>query len=1320
MRNRKNLLSPDPKAAWLVAFLLLAQCGGMVTVRGVMGQETLGFSELAVQNLSPTEAKAQISRIMGNSVEIIADTEGGRLLIRGPADSIRISRNILNSIDQPVAETSETFEVPKTVASRVFQVPAEQHLEVSRYLQSIYRADSGVVLSSDATRGELMVQAPETTLKEITKLLANRGVRSKAELPASGSLDSKEDVTESFKLRHINYREVESVLVETWGDELAVQSLQQGRRVVVQVPVPGMQTAPVSLTIDRSGNQLILSGNRGYVTAWKQALAAMDSPSKKPNDVSSWLKVNNEKQTEVRQAISYLSLTSDESDSSLPVLGGRTPAISPGTRGLNAQVISNRTYQEDGQEGGQELGEATQEGGDGTATQGKPPLGPVEFEFIEELGIVIVKGAPEDVLRVRGLIEEIEDLANQTQPEIRYYNLEYVDSTAIATIAQELYDNIYQARQGSVTITALGKPNAVLLVGRKEAIDFVENLLKELDVPSEPDAEFKAFRLKYISSEDAKNRLNEFYLGISTTGQIGGGGGAITQGNRPGLGTRLRVVSDYRSNTIIVQASPSDMGEIEKFIKEIDVITSESGNEVKIFRLKNALAEELQPVLQDALNGQLQGQGQGTNPGGQNLQQNQQFGVGQQQLARVRSAMLALRMINPAGEMIRGGIMFDVRVTADTNSNSLVVTGPSENMPLIGALINSLDQLPEVETKIKVFSVINNDAGVLLQLLTDMFSSGQTGGGQQGGVASVPVFSGGVGEDSTLVGLRFAADPRTNSIIASGSESNLRVVEDLLYRLDQEDLHRRIVKVFRLRNTLSDNVVTAVQEWITQRATLYGDGGDAVGVPFSREVIVVSEPEGNSIIVSATPEYFGEIKKIIEDLDRRPMFMIHCLIAQVELGTAEEFGFQWGIQDSLVFNRGLSIQQYTETDAKVAIDNPFNTSGTGSVNPNYLDNLAGMAVTSLGVGRTSSNLGYGGLVMSAGSESINLLLRALEAENRLEILSSPTIMTMDNLQGFVQQGAQQRFPEGTTTGAGGVTQNTFTPVDTGIILQVRPRLSPDGLIVMEVDATNSKLGNPADGVPNFSTGGVSTDPATNIPPINITTAQTTIMAKHGQTTVFAGLIEKSTITESRRVPILGDIPAVGRLFRYDAEEVKRSELLIVLTPYIVNDESDITAINQVAMDRMNWCMTNVAEVYGPVGYDGEQMMYEHEPDVIYPDLDPTGSNPQVSPLPAVPSPSDRNSNLDAGASRFQGPLVPGPVQPSPSNLQNGAADVTQMRTQVSGMPYSANSNPAGGVRVGSNGSPSRVPPPQMSSTSNPYRGSTLSGATGIRDGSLYR
>ena len=101
------------------------------------------------------------------------------------------------------------------------------------------------------------------------------------------------------------------------------------------------------------------------------------------------------------------------------------------------------------------------------------------------------------------------------------------------------------------------------------------------------------------------------------------------------------------------------------------------------------------------------------------------------------------------GKTIEGGIMYDVRVTADINSNSLVVTGPEENMSLIQALIDSLDQLPEVETKIKVFPVTNNDSGVLLQLLTDLFSTQQQGGGggQQGGLSNLPLQSG-IGGDS--------------------------------------------------------------------------------------------------------------------------------------------------------------------------------------------------------------------------------------------------------------------------------------------------------------------------------------------------------------------------------------------------------------------------------------------------------------------------------------------------------------------------------------------------------------------------------------------
>ena len=117
----------------------------------------------------------------------------------------------------------------------------------------------------------------------------------------------------------------------------------------------------------------------------------------------------------------------------------------------------------------------------------------------------------------------------------------------------------------------------------------------------------------------------------------------------------------------------------------------------------------------------------------------------------------------------------------------------------------------------------------------------------------------------------------------------------------------------------------------------------------------------------------------------------------------------------------------------------------------------------------------------------------------------------------------------------------------------------------------------------------------------------------------------------------------------------RSELLIILTPYIVNDEADVAAINQVAMDRMHWCLSDVADVYGPIGYDDGQVMFQHEPDVIYPDLDPTGSNPQSGELPTPgpvvpPAPSVIDpANSGAGANMLRGPALGTGVNGAPSS-----------------------------------------------------------------------
>jgi type II secretory pathway component GspD/PulD (secretin) len=317
------------------------------------------------------------------------------------------------------------------------------------------------------------------------------------------------------------------------------------------------------------------------------------------------------------------------------------------------------------------------------------------------------------------------------------------------------------------------------------------------------------------------------------------------------------------------------------------------------------------------------------------------------------------------------------------------------------------------------------------------------------------------------------------------------------------------------------------------------------------------------------------------------MVMVQVVIAEVELNDASESGVEFGMQDSLLADRGLVLGNSITQD-QIAV---------GEV-------LAATATSALGVGRSSATFGYGGMVLSAANESINVILRALQDEGRLQILSRPQIMTLDNVEAFVQVGARVPRLTGTTITATGQVNNT-EDVDVGLLLTVRPRVSPDGLIIMEVGAEKSEVGNPEDGIPVAIT---ANGPVLS-PQINTTTARTVISAHSGQTVVFAGLITKSKLKSRRAVPYLGELPYIGPLFRYDVESEKRTELLIILTPYILEGDEDIDQLKHLESDRMSWCLSDLLEMHGDVGLSPGRGFWgdDEHTSTIYPDLDPTGS-----------------------------------------------------------------------------------------------------------------
>jgi type II secretory pathway component GspD/PulD (secretin) len=230
------------------------------------------------------------------------------------------------------------------------------------------------------------------------------------------------------------------------------------------------------------------------------------------------------------------------------------------------------------------------------------------------------------------------------------------------------------------------------------------------------------------------------------------------------------------------------------------------------------------------------------------------------------------------------------------------------------------------------------------------------------------------------------------------------------------------------------------------------------------------------------------------------------------------------------------------------------------------------------------------------------------------------VQTLDNQAGFVQVGSRVPYVTSSSQTNFGI-QNQVQFQNVGLLLQVIPRTSPDGLIVMQISAEKSELGPEATGVPTFIS---STGQVIRSPQIFINTAQTVVSAQSGQTVLLGGLITNSREQETRRTPYLSDVPVLGRLFRYDFEVTRKTELLIIMTPHIVRTDEDIERLNARESERMNWCLADVANVHGDVSWaKGSGPWDGKTTPLIFPDQDPTGRTPteaEPAPQPAVGEP----------------------------------------------------------------------------------------------------
>ncbi|MDR1923441.1 MAG: hypothetical protein LBQ66_03610 [Planctomycetaceae bacterium] len=782
-------------------------------------------------------------------------------------------------------------------------------------------------------------------------------------------------------------------------------------------------------------------------------------------------------------------------------------------------------------------------------------LGQVQVVSIDGLDTYVIMGQPNDVNNVLRIIDQIEKISLEYEPEIELVPIKNADALRVSLMVQQLYTQIYASRRGSIIMLPLVKPNMILMIGKKENLTTAKDLVNNLDLAVDPRSQFKIFFLRNAQSTTLYEQIQSFYASRTSSGY---------------LEQQVNIVDEPRTNSLIVQANPRDIKEVEDLIRQLDVKSGVVRNIIKTFTLKNALARELATTLQNTISSSTSA----VMGGGMN---NTSTTGGSAQTRN--PAWVMVDKENGTTQAI--SVLYDIRITSDARSNMLVVSAPPDTMPLIEMLVNQLDQLPSAESVIKIFTLVNADAYTLTTMLQNLLSGTSTGtgglGGTGGGTSTNMMTTRRPGieqGESTLVSVRLVAELRTNSIVAIGSPGDMLTVETILMRLDEDNMSNRKIITIKLVNTPASEIATVIQNYVDRTRQLEIQNITSY-MPMSpkeqylNEIIIVAEPISNTLIISCTPRYYDQLRAIVQKIDERPRIVsIQGLIAEVRINNSNERGFEIGLQDSILFDR--SVASATGLPGFAFGTDP--SLPTGNIKAGT---VASQGISNLGVGRSGSN-GIGGFTFSASSESLSVLMRALEERDKLRVLSKPQLTTLHNMRASVSVGEKVPFVGSSTTSYNGDPTYSTDWQDVGTLLDITPRITSDDQIVMSIYVERSSLGSEADGITTYSVGGTPV----RTPKVNQAKAQTTVSSMDNQTIIIGGLITEQKEKMNRSVPVLNKIPLVKHLFEYNSEITNRSELLIILTPTIIRSDADMEKLRQQEFSRMHWCLNDVVKLTG--------------------------------------------------------------------------------------------------------------------------------------------
>jgi general secretion pathway protein D len=493
---------------------------------------------------------------------------------------------------------------------------------------------------------------------------------------------------------------------------------------------------------------------------------------------------------------------------------------------------------------------------------------------------------------------------------------------------------------------------------------------------------------------------------------------------------------------------------------------------------------------------------------------NSMFGTG----TDLPPEMLARMGIDPnAIQQGPGGFIgraMQVKIVADERTNSIIISANESRMELIKQIIDQLDVNMTADVVYRVFKLEMADATQVAELLNQIFEQpqGGPGGGGGGGMFGPRIFFGGRfgrQQEESFHGLKenvVVADVRTNSVIVTAAQENMVVFEDMIEQLDKVQPLTDLTKVYELENAQAEELSQVLSQAFQGQGNQFGGflsfifgGRGQAGGPLEQlqDITVTAEAKSNSLIVTAPPQAFDLVEEIIEKLDQpQKQVYISVIIADVTLTDDLQYGVEWN--------------WFTRSDP----------SFTGSSN--------------MGLDEWDEGIRWGVL-----SDTIQGFLEALERETEIRVMSTPSILTLDNVQGTISSGREITVRTGTRELSSGSIIDETAREEAAIVLNVTPRINDSGFVQLDIDQTIDDLGElDSFGNPTFVR----------------RQATATVLVRAGETVVLGGVIQEDRRVTKREVPVLKEIPLIGELFESTEETVRRSELMVFITPYVMEDE----------------------------------------------------------------------------------------------------------------------------------------------------------------------